>query len=166
MFQSSTVLMSIKHEIKVIKHLGSKVKSEHLNYRPHEKQRSVLELLQYLSHAGFTSVEYIKSGNWSHAKKNSEEASKVNLSNFSKAMDDQMEKIEKFVIEIGEAKLSELNVNLPSGSTVKGDVALMEMPLKFLVGYRMQLFLYLKACGLQELSTSNCWGGMDPKPKA
>jgi hypothetical protein len=27
--------------------------------------------------------------------------------------------------------------------------------------YRSQLFLYLKACGREELSTMNLWGGMD-----
>ena len=27
--------------------------------------------------------------------------------------------------------------------------------------YRMQLFLYLKACGREELSTMNLWAGRD-----
>lgn len=27
--------------------------------------------------------------------------------------------------------------------------------------YRTQLFLYLKACGRDDLSTMNLWGGMD-----
>ena len=31
--------------------------------------------------------------------------------------------------------------------------------------YRTQLFLYLKACGREELSTMNLWGGMDMPPK-
>jgi len=31
--------------------------------------------------------------------------------------------------------------------------------------YRTQLFLYLKACGREELSTMNLWAGMDtPAP--
>jgi hypothetical protein len=29
------------------------------------------------------------------------------------------------------------------------------------VAYRMQLFLYLKACGREELGTMNVWAGMD-----
>ena len=34
-----------------------------------------------------------------------------------------------------------------------------------LVAYRMQLFLYLKACGREELNTMNLWVGMDqPMP--
>jgi hypothetical protein len=31
--------------------------------------------------------------------------------------------------------------------------------------YRMQLFLYLKACGREELGTMNLWGGTDIRPK-
>ncbi len=31
--------------------------------------------------------------------------------------------------------------------------------------YRMQLFLYLKACGHEELSTLNLWAGMDAPTK-
>jgi len=30
--------------------------------------------------------------------------------------------------------------------------------------YRTQLFLYLKANGREELTTSNLWGGADPQP--
>ena len=32
--------------------------------------------------------------------------------------------------------------------------------------YRTQLFLYLKACGREELGTMNLWGGMDAPPPA
>jgi hypothetical protein len=32
--------------------------------------------------------------------------------------------------------------------------------------YRTQLFVYLKACGREELSTMNLWAGMDATPKA
>jgi hypothetical protein len=31
--------------------------------------------------------------------------------------------------------------------------------------YRTQLFLYLKACGREELGTMNLWAGMDMPPK-
>jgi hypothetical protein len=30
--------------------------------------------------------------------------------------------------------------------------------------YRTQLFLYLKACGREDLNTMNLWGGIDPPP--
>ena len=38
--------------------------------------------------------------------------------------------------------------------------------VKYVLGghaaYRTQLFLYLKACGHDELATSNLWSGADP----
>ena len=37
--------------------------------------------------------------------------------------------------------------------------------LKWATSYKMQMFLYIKACGKHELSTSNLWIGMDPAPK-
>ena len=38
------------------------------------------------------------------------------------------------------------------------------MVLCHYAAYRMQLFLYLKACGRPELSTMDLWAGMDAKP--
>ncbi|MDR3502489.1 MAG: hypothetical protein P4L79_07885 [Legionella sp.] len=35
--------------------------------------------------------------------------------------------------------------------------------LKSLTAYKMQLFLYLKACGIDNIGTSNLWRGEDPK---
>ena len=32
--------------------------------------------------------------------------------------------------------------------------------------YRMQLFLYLKSCGREEMGTMNLWGGVDAPPPA
>ena len=159
MIEKSDLLNFIRAEIQIIKHLGAKAKQEFWNYRPHAKQRSLLELMQYLSHAGATSVEYIQSGNWNHAKANADDALKVNLSNFSQAMDEQLAKIERLVDAMGD--LSQKEVKTPAGQVLKADAALIDLPLKFFVAYRMQLFLYLKGCGLQELGTSNCWRGVD-----
>ena len=38
------------------------------------------------------------------------------------------------------------------------------MVLCHYVAYRMQLFLYLKACGREELSTLDLWAGIDAMP--
>ena len=42
---------------------------------------------------------------------------------------------------------------------------IVNMVLSGCAAYRTQLFLYLKACGKQELSTMNLWGGMDAPPR-
>jgi hypothetical protein len=37
--------------------------------------------------------------------------------------------------------------------------------LKWITAYKMQLFLYIKANGVDNISTSNVWGGFDMPPK-
>ena len=51
-----------------------------------------------------------------------------------------------------------------SGKTTRGSV-LINLVLAGHAAYRTQLFLYLKACGRDELNTMNLWGGVDaPMP--
>jgi hypothetical protein len=38
---------------------------------------------------------------------------------------------------------------------------LVRLPLTHYAAYRMQLFLYLKACGRDELNTMSLWAGID-----
>ena len=53
-----------------------------------------------------------------------------------------------------------------SGKTSRGAV-IVTMVLGGCAAYRTQLFLYLKACGREELNTMNLWGGVDaPMPAA
>ena len=53
-----------------------------------------------------------------------------------------------------------------SGESSRG-VTIVNMVLAGHAAYRMQLFLYLKACGRDELNTMNLWAGIDaPMPGA
>jgi hypothetical protein len=38
---------------------------------------------------------------------------------------------------------------------------IVRLPITHFAAYRMQLFLYLKACGLEALNTMNLWAGLD-----
>ena len=38
---------------------------------------------------------------------------------------------------------------------------IVRLPICHYAAYRMQLFLYLKACGREELNTMNLWAGVD-----
>jgi hypothetical protein len=44
--------------------------------------------------------------------------------------------------------------------------ALIELVLKTATAYRMQLFLYAKASGSAQLTSSDCWQGVAAKQKA
>lgn len=47
------------------------------------------------------------------------------------------------------------------GSKASRGSWLVNLVLCHYAAYRMQLFLYLKACGREELNTMNLWAGMD-----
>ena len=53
---------SLQNEVRILLHLASKVDQGKLDYRPSPKQRSTLELLQYLSIMGPLLVRGIKAG--------------------------------------------------------------------------------------------------------
>lgn len=161
MITKSDVLNAMRDEIKIIKHLGTKVKEEHLAYQPSANQRTLLQLLQYLSYCGLGSAVFIVTGTRDHAKQMTEDSQKVNLSNFSQAMDNQMLKIEEALKNYDDKALSEKEFTMPTGDKTKAGFALINRTLKFLVAYRMQLFLYIKSAGVTNIGSSNCWAGVD-----
>jgi hypothetical protein len=54
----------LQPEVRILLHLVSKVDSAKLDYRPTPKQRSLLELLQYLTIFGPIHLRAIKAGVW------------------------------------------------------------------------------------------------------
>lgn len=48
-------------------------------------------------------------------------------------------------------------ITFPWGDTLKRGHALVTYPLNWLSSYRMQLFLYLKAAGANDLATPDLW---------
>lgn len=164
MISKKELIVSMKHEVNVIKHLAGKLRSEDLEYRPSEHQRSMLELLQYLTNCASGTVKNVVTGNWDHIKEMAEEEVKVDLSNFNEAMDRQVEMIEEWLSEYSDEELAQKDAAMPWGTPAKGGVALMDMGLKCLVAYRMQLFLYAKATGHTKIGPANCWAGVDWEP--
>src|SRR5688572_30763121 len=53
---------ALKHEVRILVHLIGKLDKAHVDYRPTPKQRSVLELLQYLSIMGPTQIAVLETG--------------------------------------------------------------------------------------------------------
>src|SRR5262245_58442021 len=58
----SELIGSLKHEVHILLHLASKVDRKALDYRPTPKQRSTLELLQYMSIMGPELIKAAKRG--------------------------------------------------------------------------------------------------------
>lgn len=161
MFSKSDLIASLRHEAQVCKHLFTKIPEGALSYRPTEDQRSLQQLLQYLTVCVRVPLECMLSCDWSKAKAEVEKSSAVAVEDFPAAMDRQIEQAESILSEITENELLNREVALPLGRTAVLGPALVNLPLKFITAYRMQLFLYMKGAGVKDLSTSNCWFGID-----
>ena len=166
MITKEQLLASMRHETKIIKHLGSKVTPDLLEWRPTPGQRSIAELLRYLTVSADIPCVNLFTGNWDHAEEMSKKAESVTLDTFEEAMDAQMDRLDELIRDVDVASALETDAALPWGTPIKQGQGFIDMPLKALVAYRMQLFLYLKEAGLSDLNSMNCWVGTDPQPPA
>ena len=163
MLDKDTFLASLKHEAKIIKHLAAQLTPAHLDYRPTPAQRSMLELLRYLTTMGTGTVGYALTGSWDHWEVLAKQSAEVDLTSFAKAMDRQHKVIEKALAGYTEAKLRKVRVKTFAGLDTTLGHGLIEMVLKQFTAYRMQLLLYAKAAGLSQLVSSDVWAGRAPK---
>jgi hypothetical protein len=153
---------SLTNELVIIRHLAAKLAESDLSYRPTPGQRTTLELLQYMSFVFSTFIESVITGDASLYKQNQEAAKAVTLTTFDGVLADQQAKISSLILPLTAEQLAE-----PVDIWRLAPRALHFLSvLKWAVGYKMQLFLYLKATGHSELSTMNLWRGTDPEPKA
>ncbi len=162
MITKEEYLRSFSKEIDIIKHLAEKVTPAMLDYRPTPKQRSTMELMQYLGHISVTAtkafIDPIKNNYMELAKARD----LVNFENFQATMDEQVRIVTEEVSALTEEQLNS-NTEL-FGMNDKLSFHLMSV-LKWITAYKMQLFLYIKANGVESIGTSNVWGGFDMPPK-
>lgn len=155
------VIAQLQKEVRILLHLASKFDRSQLDYRPTPKQRSALELLRYLTSMGPILVQSIKAGAFDVAKWQADTA-RANAADFDQVL---------AIIRGHEAEYADLlgswteadfrgSIEL-FGRTQTRAAWLLELVLNGCAAYRTQLFLYLKSCGREELSTSNLWQGVD-----
>jgi hypothetical protein len=159
------LISCLQQEVRVLLHLASKVEPAMLDYRPSAKQRSTLELLQYLTIMGpihFRGVmaDEFSMDAWRSAWNTGEAAAKA--MNLTEAKDVIGKQPALFAEALGSCSDSDLRAKIEMfGSKASRGSWLVNLVLSHYAAYRMQLFLYLKACGREELNTMNLWVGMD-----
>ena len=163
MYTKAQFLESMAHEVKVIKHLIGKIPEGSLDYRPTEKQRSTLELLQYLPHIFGTIPLNLAKQEWANAQEQMGSTKDMSVEQVSAELDRQLAQLNEFYAEYSDKDLQEKEGLLPFGVKMPLGQGLIDYPLKFASAYRMQLFLYLKSNGRTELGTPNCWFGINPE---
>ena len=160
------LIASLQNEVRILLHLCTKVDRDRLDYRPTPKQRSTLELLQYLSFMGPTMVKATRDGGfdrdaWTVEQQAAEGRDFDQTVDAISAMADVVARVLGDLDE--EAFRERFEIFGRVGS--KGSF-LVTTVLSGYAAYRTQLFLYLKACGHEELNTMNLWAGMDSPPSA
>jgi hypothetical protein len=159
------MIASLQNEVRILLHLASKIDRSKLDYRPTPKQRSTLELLQYLSIMGPSLIEVAKGGSFDPAKWSAlETAAKArDFDQTLAAIEAQKDAYATLMNGMSDAELRS-EVEMFGSKTSRGAI-ITNLVLCGCAAYRTQLFLYLKACGREELGTMNLWGGMDaPAP--
>ena len=166
MITRDQLIDSMRFEARIIKHLATKIPAGKLDWRPTPKQRSTLELLQYLTTCGSIGVKMIINGNWDHAEALEKASASVTPQNFAAAMDRQMADLEKDIRGVAEHDFMEKGASMPWGAPTKVGIGIVDCGLKPLVAYRMQLFLYAKESGNPDIGPANCWVGVDAPKEA
>ncbi len=155
----------LKTEVRILVHLAGKVDRAQLDYRPTPKQRSTLELLQYLAIQGPVNIAVLKAGvfdraafgaAWTPAEK---AATEMTFDQTVAAIERLSDEYPKLLEDWTDADFRS-EVDMFGTKSTRGAL-LVNMVLSGHAAYRTQLFCYLKSCGREELSTVNLWAGVD-----
>ena len=157
----SELLTLLQNEVRILLHLVEKIDRGGIDYRPTPKQRSTLELLQYLSFMGPTLIRIATRqadmASWGAAKA---EADARNFDQTVAVISGQIDEYKKLLAGISDEALRAETQNF-DGSKTSAGAFIVRYVLAGCAAYRTQLFVYLKACGREELNTRNLWAGVD-----
>jgi hypothetical protein len=155
------LIASLQNEVRILLHLAGKIDRAKLDYRPTPKQRSTVELVKYLSMMGPTMVDVVKAGTFDPAAWTAAEEA-ANAQDFDQALAAIAAQSEGYATMLAGMSDADLRSEMELfGEKGTRGAFLVNLLLCSCAAYRTQLFIYLKACGREELSTMNLWGGMD-----
>jgi hypothetical protein len=158
----SELIALLQKEVRILLHLVTKIDPGALDYRPTPKQRSTIELLRYLTLMGPMLVQYAK-GQPLDAAQIADAMQAANMRNFDETVAALAAHSDVYPELLGDMTDDDLRgetKGFDGGPVTRGQF-LVNHVFGQCAAYRMQLFLYLKACGREELNTMNLWLGMD-----
>ncbi len=149
-------------EVRILLHLAGKLEGDQAEYRPTPKQRSALEVLRYLSIMGPELVSAAKNGAfdgpaWGAAVAAAE---KRNLHETVAVIETLPAKYDQLLAGMSDADFRGEMTGF-DGSKLSRGMFIISLVLGGHAAYRTQLFCYLKACGHDQLGTTNLWRGVD-----
>ena len=156
----------LQKEVRLLLHLTTKIDAAALDYRPTPKQRSTIELLRYLTTSGPALVQYAK-GQPMDADAIAEATRVANSRDFDDTVAALAALSDQYAEQLADLSDDDLRGEIMwvDGSRISRGLFLVNYVFGQAAQYRLQLFLYLKACGREELNTMNLWIGADvPAP--
>lgn len=155
---------NLEREIVLLKQLAKVIEEKDLDFRPHEKSRSNIELMRYLSGLGANMLRWFIDNDLSPEEwaKIREHQKTLSIENFPARLDEQLVTIKRYMDAISEEELLTKVVTLPSKEPMLLGMAIMNAPVKWLAAYRLQLFVNLKLNGHEHLSTKEAWTVLEP----
>lgn len=164
MITKDQLLSAMQRECDICTHLHGKIPDGSSDFRFTPPQRSTLELLQYLSFVGTGFTTAVLESSWDPYAELAKASKSLASEDFPAAMEKQKQDLADLFAKVTDEDLATKEFTQPWGNTQKLGHALQELAYASLVAYRMQLFLHAKSSGNADISTPNCWAGVDMPP--
>jgi hypothetical protein len=160
------LVSALQNEVRILLHLASKIDRAKLDYRPTPRQRSTIELLRYVSMMGPALAQAAKAGAFDGAAWTAAEQTSAAQS-YEQTLAAIAAQPATYAALLADISDDDLRAEIdPFGAEKSTRGAfLVTQVLCGCAAYRTQLFLYLKACGREELNTWNLWVGVDEPQK-
>jgi len=155
------LLNAIVDEMKICRRLYTKIPPDKMDFRPKVDIRSIHELLQYICIVGTALPVYWLNESETDFYASFEQKAAASKSmpheQFLSVMNDQIELTNKLFDQINEDDLINNEVTYPWGGKAPFGEAIISTSIKFLTGYKLQLFSLIRMCTDQKLGTADAW---------
>ena len=155
------LLSNIEKEINICRRLYTKINPDLMDFRPKEGIRSILELLRYLTIVGSAlPIHWLRKPDpdfFAFFAVIEKESKTMPAERFLTAMDQQMATIRELLNKVPEDDFLNKEVEYPWGGKAPLGEAIIATSVKFLTGYKLQLFLFIKLSEDQKLTTPDAW---------
>lgn len=157
MLTIESLIRAWKTETDICVSLFGKIPPGGLDFRPTPGQRNTIELLRYLAYGPRNGVVRILAGDWKATPPAMEMAKDMPPSDFVQVMHRHADEVARLLRAADPVDLERGTITFPWGQTLSKGEGIVLHPYRWFAGYRMQLFLYLKAAGASQLSTPDLW---------